>query len=189
MTLGDLLTRVTVWGALVGYLIGIACYLHSRRRRSWDSAARLAWTFACGSLIAHVASAFHFYHGWSHDAAYRETARQTAEVVGFDWGGGLYINYLLVAGWVGDVIWWWQGLDSYRRRPVLLVAAWQGFLFFILFNATVVFETGALRWIALLLSVALALLWWRSTRLDHATSSTEHREPVSKDQTHELTRL
>ena len=30
--------------------------------------------------MTHVAAAFHFRHYWSHDAAYEETARQTAEL-------------------------------------------------------------------------------------------------------------
>ena len=86
-------------------------------RRGWDAAARLAWTVACAALLAHVACAFHFYHGWGHDAAYLDTARQTNEVFGLDWGGGLYINYALLTGWVLDVsCWWLRGLDSYRRR-------------------------------------------------------------------------
>jgi hypothetical protein len=113
----------------------------------------------CVSLLAHVACAYHFYHNWSQAAAYRETARQTAEVTGLDWGGGLFINYALVIGWVVDVAWWWRGLDAYRNRPRWLVAAWQGFLIFMIFNATVVFKTGPLRWIGLGLCLGLVLLW------------------------------
>lgn len=161
MTRGEFLTRVTIWVALAGYTGGTACYLLSRKRHKWDSAARLVWTIACISLLAHAACAFHFFHGWSHEAAYRDTARQTADVVGLSWGGGLYINYVLMAGWVADVIWWWRGLDAYRRRPWLLAAAWHGFVLFIFFNATVIFETGFLRWLGVCLYVALALLWWR----------------------------
>jgi hypothetical protein len=186
MSLGEFLTRVTIWAALAGYVSGAACYLLSRRRHSWDAAARLVWTFACISLIAHVACAFHFYHGWSHDAAYRETARQTAEVVGLNWGGGLFINYLLITGWMADVIWWWRGLDAYRLRPALLVVAWHGFLLFIFFNGTVIFEKGFLRWLGLGSFVALALLWWRASSSGPVRKASEHRT-ITKDQTHELT--
>jgi hypothetical protein len=162
MSRGEFLTRVTIWAALAAYLAGTVCYLLSRRRYRWDLAARLVWTFACVSLLAHVACAFHFYHGWSHDSAYRDTARQTAEVVGLNWGGGLYINYVLVAAWVADVVWWWRGLEAYRLRPAPLVAAWQGFLLFIFFNGTVIFEAGLLRWLGLCSYLALALVWWRT---------------------------
>ncbi len=159
MSKGELLTRITIWLTLVGYAIGASVYLLSRGRRSWDEVARMVWTVSCASLLVHVACAFHYYHAWSQAAAYRETARQTAEVTGMNWGGGLFINYALMFGWVVDVAWWWRGLDVYRNRPRWLAAAWQGFLIFIIFNATVVFKTGALRWIGLGLCLWLVFLW------------------------------
>lgn len=157
---GELLTRITVWLALAGYAIGASVYMFSRGRRSWDVVARMAWTIGCVSILAHVACAYHFYHDWSHAEAYRDTALQTAEVTGLDWGGGLFINYALIIGWVIDAaLWRLRGLDAYRNRPRWLAAAWQGFLFFIIFNATVVFKTGPQRWIGLGLCLWLAVLW------------------------------
>jgi hypothetical protein len=163
MSKGEFLTRLTIWIALAGYFTGIALIL-SRHRRKWERKARLAWTIGCASLLLHVACAFNFYHDWSHEAAYRETARQTAQVTGLDWGGGLYINYAIVVGWIADVLWWWRGLDSYRRRPALLMAIWHGFLIFIIFNAMVVFKTGLLRWLGVGLCATIDLLWLRSFR-------------------------
>ncbi|MGE0130202.1 MAG: hypothetical protein AB7U82_19120 [Blastocatellales bacterium] len=148
-----------MWLTLAGYAVGASVYLLSRGRRSWDAVARMAWTVGCVSLLVHVACAFHFYHNWNQASAYRETARQTAEVTGLDWGGGLFINYALIIGWILDIVWWWRGLDAYRNRPRWLGAAWQGFLIFIIFNATVVFKTGPLRWIGLGLCLWLVFLW------------------------------
>ncbi len=159
MSEGELLTRITIWFALAGYAIGATVYLVSGGRRSWDAVARAAWTIGCVSIVVHVVCALDHYHNWSQSAAYRETARQTAEITGFDWGGGLFINYALVAGWIIDVLWWRRGLDVYRNRPVWISAIWQGFLIFIIFNATVVFKTGPLRWIGLGLCSWLALLF------------------------------
>ena len=165
MSSGEFVTRLTVWIVLAGYIIGIAVLAFSRKRPKWESAARLIWTVACVSLLAHVASAFHFYHGWSQESAYRETARQTAEVTGINWGGGLYINYAVILFWVIDVTTWWRrGLDAYHRRPRLLVVLWKAFLIFIIFNATVVFKTGPLRWVGVCISLALACLWLYSWR-------------------------
>jgi hypothetical protein len=165
MGTGEILTRVTIWVAVAGYAAGAAAFALSRKRDGWDSAARLAWTVACLGLLAHVACAFHVYHGWSHGAAYLDTARQTDEVFGLNWGGGLYINYALIIGWVVDVSWWWaRGLDSYRRRPWPLTAAWHGFLIFIIFNATAVFKTGPARWAGLCLCLGLGLAWWLAAR-------------------------
>jgi len=114
--------------------------------------------------MAHAASAFHFYHGWSEESAYRETARQTAEVIGLNWGGGIYANYAVVFFWILDVACWWRGLDVYRRRPRLLVVLWQSFLIIMIFNATVVFKTGPLRWVGLCISLALACFWFLGWR-------------------------
>lgn len=162
---GEVLTKLTIWIAVAGYFAGAICYALSRGRPKWDSSARLAWTAACFCLLAHVACAFHFHHGWSHAAAYRDTARQTAEVFGLDWGGGLYFNYALAAGWAADVCWWWGGgLRAYRGRPWPLAAAWHAFLLFMVFNGAVVFASGFVRWAGLGLCAALALAWLSAAR-------------------------
>jgi hypothetical protein len=172
MSGGELLTRVTVWVAVAGYAAGAAAFALSRGRRKWDAAARLAWTVGCAGLLAHVACAFNFYHGWSHAAAYRDTARQTAVATGLDWGGGVYFNYALLLAWVADVAWWWRrGRDAYRRRPWPLTAAWHAFLIFMFFNATVVFASGPARWAGLCVCAGLGLAWLASRR-----ASTRGRE-------------
>jgi hypothetical protein len=169
MDTGEFLTRSTIWVCIVGYAVGSVFYaLSSSPRRSgqlestqWDAAARVVWTAACASLIAHLISAFHFYHGWSHAAAYVDTARQTEEVFGANWGGGLFINYALLLAWIVDIAWWWRsGLDSYRKRPWPVIAAWHGVLVFIIFNATVVFGDGIVRWLGLAISLFLTFTWW-----------------------------
>jgi hypothetical protein len=163
MSNGEFLTRITIWLTLAGYAIGVSAYLLSRGRRAWDVTARTAWTVGCVGLIAHVAFACHFYHHWSQASVYRETARQTAEVTGLDWGGGMFVNYALVISWVIDAAYWrLRGLEAYRNRAPWLSAAWQGFLFFIVFNATVMFKTGPLRWIGMGLCLWLAFLAYRS---------------------------
>jgi hypothetical protein len=163
MSLGELLTRSTIWITIVLYMFGlviIAISSSSGRRAQRDSVARIIWTMAVFSLIAHVACAFQFYHGWSHESAYSETARQTKDVVGLNWGGGLFINYLFTIGWIIDLAWWWRcGLDSYRQRPWQLVAAWHGFLIFIIFNSTVVFKESTVRWVGLSICLILCIAW------------------------------
>lgn len=161
MSSGEILTRLTIWITIASYAAGAATLMLSQRRPRWESVARLAWTVGGVSLLGHVAFAYNFYYGWSQTAAYRDTARQTAEVVGLDWGGGLYINYVVLGAWLMDVSWWWwRGHDAYRRRPWPLVATWHGFLIFIVFNATVVFKTGPVRWLGLGVCLGLGLVWW-----------------------------
>jgi len=161
VTKGEILTRVTIWIAILGYVSGTVAFALTRNRHQGDSMARLAWTIAIVGLLAHAFCAFHYYHAWSESAAYRDTARQTNQVVGLNWGGGLYVNYAVIIGWVVDVGWWWvRGVGSYRHRPWLLTAAWHGFLIFIIFNSTVVFKTGFVRWAGLSVCLGLCLMWW-----------------------------
>ena len=156
MIRGELLTRLTIWLALSGAALG-AVLQFAFQRQVW---ARWAWTIGCLGLLAHVVCAYHFSHSWSQDSVYRETARQTAEVFGLNWGGGVYVNYAFMAAWLVDVLWWWRGLAVYERRPRAWALAWQGFFLFIVFNATVVFKTGMLRWLGLGLCLGMAILWW-----------------------------
>jgi hypothetical protein len=89
--------------------------------------------------------------------------------------GGLYINYALLIGWVIDVLWWWRGLEAYRRRPWPLVAAWHGFLLFIFFNATVVFVAGPMRWLGLSVCLGLCLVWWLAARNNSLRQAGEYK--------------
>src|SRR6185369_13110148 len=156
MSLGELLTRSTVWISIVAYTIGCIAFATARNDR-W---IRLAWTTGCAALVLHFICAFNFYHGWSQESAYLETARQTGAVIGINWGGGLFINYVVASLWIADVAWWWfAGVSSYRRRPWMLTLIWHSFLIFIIFNATVVFKDGPARWIGLLVSLTLCLSW------------------------------
>jgi hypothetical protein len=160
MSRGEFLTRVTIWLALGGAALGVGLQFAARTHPQQQTRARWAWTIGGLSMLAHVACAYHFYHGWSQVSAYQETARQTAEVFNLNWGGGIYVNYVFVAFWLLDVLWWWRGVDAYNQRPRAWVWVWQSFFLFIVFNATVVFKGGAQRWIGLALCVAMAAVWW-----------------------------
>ena len=157
--MGETLTKVTVWLALSGYAAGAACLLLRGRGRDWARAARLAWTFGCAWFLAHVLCAFAFHYEWSHAAAFAETARQTREVTGNEFGGGVFVSYSFTLLWAADVLWWWSDERGHARRPRLLTAAWHAFFFFIVFNGTVVFERGPARWLGALICGGLALLW------------------------------
>lgn len=160
MSSGEFLTRSTVWISIVAYTIGCVVFATGRRHARSDRTTRLAWTIGCAALVAHFLCAFNFYHAWSHEAAYVDTARQTSEVFAMNWGGGLFINYAVALLWTGDVTWWWfAGLSSYRQRPWVLTLSWHSFLIFIIFNATVVFADGLARWIGLLVCLTMCLSW------------------------------
>jgi hypothetical protein len=161
METGEFLTRATIWTTIVAYTVGSVLFAVSRGRSRWDSATRIAWTIAVIALIAHFISAYQFYHHWSQRFAYLDTARQTEEVIGLNWGGGLFINYAFLLIWFVDVSWWWlRGLASYRTRPWPVIALWHGFVLFILFNATVVFKDGMVRWVGLVVCLIMLIAWF-----------------------------
>ena len=85
MDKGELLTRWTVRVALALYVLSLTLRISAAGRRRRLEIARLFWAAGCAAFLLHTVSAFHFYHHWSHHAAYAATARQTAEVVGLTW--------------------------------------------------------------------------------------------------------
>src|SRR5438552_1815233 len=119
---GELLTRLSIWLALCAYAITVGTLLLARRTSRTLVCTRWMWTFGCAFFLAHVVCAFSYYHDWSHAAAYRETARQTAEMTGLRWGGGIFLNYLFAVAWLADVLWWWLAPGSFAQRPRWLSA-------------------------------------------------------------------
>jgi len=159
---GELLTRWTIRLALGCYALSV--FLVLTERSDHPRGGRWAWTAGLLAYLAHVACAFHYYHDWSHDAAYATTAAETREVVGLDWGGGLYFNYGFTTLWLIDVLWWWAHPRSRASRPRAIGYALHGFLAFMAFQATVVFEGGPVRWAGLAATALLGTLWLRSGR-------------------------
>jgi hypothetical protein len=161
---GELLTRGTIWIALLLYAAGSAMLLVARGRQRWLAIARMAWTFGCTFFLAHVVCAFAFYHQWSHAAAYAETARQTAEMTRFRSGSGLYLNYVFGAVWLAMVAWWWVAPASFASERQWPIRAWHSFALFMIFNGTVVFGHGPVRVLGLVICGSLLALWWWQRR-------------------------
>jgi hypothetical protein len=156
MTSGAALTYATISAAWILYLTALAAWLAVRPR-----IARLAWIVGCLFYLGHVVAAFAFHYGWSHQAAYRETARQTAELFGFVYGGGIYFNYVFTLIWLADAVWIWFSPESYRRRPRWISIAVHAYLAFLYFNATVVFGGGWIRWSGVAATISLSVWWLR----------------------------
>jgi len=175
VSLGVALTKWTIWVALLGYAVGAGSLLVAKRDPRWWFLARLAWTVGCIAYLGHVYAAFEFYHGWSHASAFEETARQTRETVGWEVGEGLFVSYFFTVAWLADVIWWWRaGAENYACRSRVFTIGLHVFFFFIVFNATVVFESGAVRWLGLALCMGLARLWWSASK---KSNDLAHRHP------------
>ena len=146
-----------------------------------DSLLDLLW--ALGALLAavHLLAAFHFVHHWSHALAVIETARRTQAQIGFAVGAGVWFNYAFVAIWGLDVLQVWalpqlKRLPWFRETSLIrflgvtgssrIQRCWRwlvdSYLLLIAFPATVIFETGAIRWAGIVMTVVLVVLGWRS---------------------------
>ncbi|HUG90160.1 MAG TPA: hypothetical protein VML55_04975 [Planctomycetaceae bacterium] len=167
---GELLTRwtailvVACWAARVLVAAGAA---RSPRREPWS---RWAWTFGGAVYLAHLAAAFEFYHDWSHRAAWEHTARNTAQTVGLDWGGGIYFNYLAAILWPVDVLLAWRKPDVSRTWAGQRgVRVFRGIVFayisFLIANATVVFGPAYWKWAAAVFVALAALAWTRRSQV------------------------
>ena len=124
---------MTIWTARVAaalYVVALALLIRNRWKGS-----RLASTLGVVVYLVHVGCAFEFFYAWSHSVAYRETARQTAELFGVDWGGGLYLNYVFTILWLIECVWSWM-LAPGRIQGVRIGV--HAFLAFMVVNATAV---------------------------------------------------
>jgi hypothetical protein len=155
---GDHLIRWTVRLSLLCWCIAATLMLLPRHHewRALNGRGRLArwyWTFAWATYLIHLAMAFHFYHGWSH----ADAMNHTREVSGT--GEGIYVSHLFTLIWTLDVLWWWLLPASYAARPRWVGWLLHGLMAFIIFNGTIVYETGAIRWAGIAMFAWLALVW------------------------------
>ena len=158
MVLGELFT---IWTIRISMLFFASSILARLAGPNCQEVARKLWTSGFLWLLVHVACAFHFFHGWSHQAALADTARRTGEQIGWAFAGGLYFNYVFVALWGFDLLWWWAGPETYFRRSMTVTVGIYGFLLFIAFQATIVFENGPTRWMAAVLFALIGLQFTR----------------------------
>lgn len=181
--LGMLLTKWTIRLALACYVAYLAGWL-SRLNSRWPRTVLAIWTLGCFLFTVHVACAFHFFHQWSHAIAWRFTAERTKQLLGVEFGDGIYFSYLFLVLWVLDVSWLWLSFclrtsvanGKPRGSPaspatagataVPQVLNWQWetpgwrvlvhvFLLFIAVNGAIVFEAGPTRWAGIAACLAL----------------------------------
>ena len=150
----------TIWLALAGFAVGEA---GKTRHRRTGIAPRWAWPVSAAALIAcvlHILIAMAHRHGWSHQAAVLETARQTAEVYGLAWSGGVYVNYLFVGLWVAELAWWRMDPQRYTRQPPWMRWAVRAFYLVIVCNAAVIFVAPDHRMAGVAVTAALLAAWF-----------------------------
>jgi hypothetical protein len=132
----------TIWISLALF----AAALTPRSRHDAGNSRDWRWyAFATGAALCavHIVLAMGVHYRWSHEAAVRETAARSAEVYGFGWRGGIYVNYAFVLAWVGEVAWWRGWPASYAARSRLVTWSLRVFYLVIVINAAIVFASPA----------------------------------------------
>lgn len=124
------------------------------------------WAIGCFAYVIHVVCAFEFAHGWSHVVALDYIAIETERVTGIRRGEGLWVNYLFTLIWIADVVRSIVAAGQNQPTNRRVDIAVQGFMAFIVFNATVVFGPAIYRWLLIPIGVAMWIAWKiRSQRL------------------------
>jgi hypothetical protein len=142
----DVVTRQTARVAVLFWAVAAVLLLRRERRP-----ARWIWLFGCAAFLVHVATAFDQVHGWSHAKAFQHVE----DTSGF--GPGIFVSYAFTILWILDAAWWMLRRASYDARPRWLDWTIHGAMAFVVFNGTVVYETGFIRWAGAALFVALAV--------------------------------
>lgn len=165
---GDRFTRNTIRLSFAWYVAALGG-MTRLKPGDWAAATtagravRWCWTWAAVVFVVHVAAAFHFFHHWSHRHAFEETLRESGV------GEGIYVSYLFTAAWAADAAWWWFAPRRYADRSKWVDRALHSFMAFIVFNGTVVYESGMIRVAGIVGFGLVSILWimsrkWSGTR-------------------------
>ena len=114
--------------------------------------ARWFWVLGSAAFLVHVLTAFAEIHEWSHRAAFAHVEAAS----GF--GAGIFVSYVFTLVWFVDACWWLFAEGTYRRRANSLNLVIHLFMAFIVFNGTVIYEAGLIRWAAASLFICLGVL-------------------------------
>lgn len=112
--------------------------------------ARTCWSLAWLTYLVHLSAAFHYTYAWSHSAAVEHTRTMSGI------GEGIYVSHLFTLVWTADVLYWWLRPEDYAGRSPWVDRWLHGFMLFMVFNATVVYEAGPIRWAGAIFFVELA---------------------------------
>ncbi len=170
---------MTIWSVRIALLVYVGASF-SWLLRGPRLITRLFWSAALLFYLAHVVSAFHWIHGFSHESAAVETARRTKELFGVESAVGLWLNYLFTAIWTADAVWWWTNESSYRERPRWITVSTHAFLAFMFFNGAVVFAEGFSRWVGVAATPPLLFFLLQRLRPREVSETVTPQPPLIK---------
>lgn len=149
----------TIWLALAGFVAGQAGIGRHRRTGIAPSWLWPVWCFGVIACGIHILIAMGSHHHWSHASAVADTARQTEDVYGLAWGGGVYVNYVFVMVWLSELVWWRLAPQRYLNQPAWSRWALRGFYLVVVANAAVIFAAPDRLVAGIAVTAALVAAW------------------------------
>lgn len=132
------IARWSAWPGFLCYAIAVGLLIGPRPGDYRFLAYRfslIGWI----TLVMHVVIAMGVVHHWNLAEAMQHTARQTQAAVGWNWGGGVWLNFATIG------IWGWTLRPGFACQPKWLTGLAQWYIAFMMFNATVVFGSRPAR--------------------------------------------
>jgi hypothetical protein len=158
--MSDVLLRASAWLSLASWAAG-EWLLASSATPHRERRARGAFTLGALALLLHTGLALHVRHAWSQTDALLAIARETAEVTGLAFGGGLFVNYAFLAFWLAEAVAWWRSPTRYLNRPARVRWVSRAVFLFMFVNGAVVFGHGPVRVFGTLAILAVCWSWYR----------------------------
>lgn len=169
--LSDSLIYVPAWLALVAWFGGSLARGRNVQNSSVmrDTVYSFAWLFGSLMIALHILASYGLAHGWSHAAAIEATAQESERVTGIRAGWGVYVNFAFATIWMSYSI----AMATRRRRWPGIDQAVFWFTAVIVVSATIVFETGAVRWMAVVgfICLMISYLWPQRVVENRVTSA------------------
>ena len=154
--------RATAWLSLAAWVASEWLRLPGTAVR--NEQGRMSFTLGALVLLLHTGLGLHLRHAWSQADAMREIARQSAEVTGIAFGGGLFVNYAFVAFWLAEAFWWWRAPRGYLARSTQARWSSRAVYLFMFVNGAIVFGHGPVRIFGALAIVVVCVCWYRAER-------------------------
>lgn len=172
MTSDDMVISWSIRLSILFYLFSLLLRIVSFPKIDGLKYASLASLIGFSFSLLHFWSAFEYHHHWSHQAAFDETAKRTADLFGFSIGYGIYFNYFFLAAWGTDLL--VRCFTSAKRQwQRILLWSLQVYLLFIVVNGAIVFAKGPVQWLTGSALILLAILSLTKTDRSKQSSSLE----------------
>lgn len=150
----------TIWLSLLGLLLS-----ELGRRQQRHMLMPVRWAQACAAIgislgVVHSLLAFAIVYDWNHERAVEVTAARGAAMYGVTWAGSLYVNYVFLAWWTADTLWWWRSPGTFVRRSTVIEWLWRLTVLTMVVNGAVVFASPAGRLAGVPLTAGLLWAWF-----------------------------